>query len=364
MPDTSPTHSDDTFDADSFRQSHQVELVPLSRVLPDRFQARLALPPKLKTPFFAGEIDCYEAAHRLMAAAESDPGLSRMVNELHLLGQSILSERQIEPATGMWVETDRDPVFILETGERRYWSLALEAVARQMQEEPLLKVLAESGASRQRQVVENFLREDLCAVEMGKAIAMMILESLEIFPDDGEDEMAYYRKALQVKRMPSGTWLEIERVTGYSRPVLYRHLHILSLGDKLLYLAILYRLPEGALREIVIAPPDQQRGMVLRAIEERMTPAGGSDNSSSADDSQHHSQPHQKNQTSQALARHTQSFLKRMAKQAEIDGNLGEVASELSVLLDLDGIDAAAGILEAFAADLRIIQKRRKHSGA
>jgi len=139
-----------------------------------------------------------------------------MVNELRLLGQSILNERQIEPATGVWVDADGGPVFVLETGERRFWSLALEAVARQMQEEPLLKVSVEPGASRQRQVAENFLREDLCAVEMGKAVATMILESQDIYPEDNEEEMAYYRRALQVNRLPSGTWPEIERVTGCS----------------------------------------------------------------------------------------------------------------------------------------------------
>jgi len=60
------------------------------------------------------------------------------------------------------------------------------------------------------------------------------------------------------------------------------------------------------------------------------------------------------------LARRAQSLLRQLARQVETDGNLGEVASELSVLLDLDGLDAAAGIFEAFAADLRVIQSRRK----
>jgi len=43
----------------------------------------------------------------------------------------------------------------------------------------------------------------------------------------------------------------------------------LTLDDHLLYLATLYRLPEGALREIVLEPKDHQQEMVQKAIQER-----------------------------------------------------------------------------------------------
>jgi hypothetical protein len=350
---------DEALDADPFQQPPQVELVPLSRILPDRYQARLALPPDLKNAFFAGRIDCYEAAGRLLVAAEGDPGLFRMVGELRLLGQSILNERQIEPATGMWIEAEGEPLFFLETGERRFWSLALEAVARRMKEEPLLRVLPEPGTSRQRQVVENFLREDLCAVEMGKAVATMILESLDIYPLEREDEVAYYRRALQIKRLPSNTWPEIERVTGYSRPVLYRHLRILSLDDDLLYLATLHRLPESALRAIVTSPRERQRRMVLDAIEERLAPAGdsGLPESAAAGPS---FQAKTAKRADQNLARRTQALLRQLEKQALQQGDLGGVASELSTLLGPDGADAAAGMFESLASGLRGAHQRRK----
>jgi hypothetical protein len=357
----SPLPLDDALDADPFQQPAQVELVPLSRILPDRYQARLAIPPELKNSFFAGEIDCYEAAHRLLIAAEDDPGLFRLVGELRLLGQSIMNERQIEPATGMWIETEGQggALFLLETGERRFWSLALEAVARQMDEEPLLRVLPEHGTSRQRQVVENFLREDLCAVEMGKAVATMILESLDLYPQEREDELAYYRRALQIKRLPSNTWPEIERVTGFSRPVLYRHLRILSLDDDLLYLATLYRLPESALREIVTSPREGQRRLVLTAIKERQAPpvdSGGAGSSASSPDSASKAA----DRSHQDLARRAQSLIKQLEKQAGQEGDLGGVASELSALLGPEGSSSAAETFESLAAGLRRAHKRRK----
>jgi hypothetical protein len=343
-------------------QNTHVIALPLSKIVPDRYQARLALPPDLKAQFFSGEIDCYAAARELLAAAEDDPGLFRLVNDLRLLGQSILNERQIEPATGVWVDTDGELVFVLETGERRFWSLALEAVARQMPEEPLLKVSVEPGASRQRQVAENFLREDLCAVEMGKAVATMILESQDVYPEDNEDEMSYYRRALQVNRLPSGTWPEIERITGFSRPVLYRHLRLLALDDELLYQATLYRLPEGALREIVLQPKEHQREMVQRAIQERwgqvlegMQPG--------LEDPKDQGKPRGAPSDTDArhkLARRITSVLGPLSKQGESDGNFDQVAKELSALLDhKDNLAAVGDTFAALAESIRKLPNRK-----
>jgi hypothetical protein len=339
-------------------QNPDVISIPLSKIVPDRYQARLAIPPQLKSQFFSGEIDCYETARQLLATADDDPGLFRMVNELRLLGQSILNERQIEPATGVWVDADGGPVFVLETGERRFWSLALEAVARQMQEEPLLKVSVEPGASRQRQVAENFLREDLCAVEMGKAVATMILESQDIYPEDNEEEMAYYRRALQVNRLPSGTWPEIERVTGCSRSVLYRHLRILTLDDHLLYLATLYRLPEGALREIVLEPRDHQQEMVQKAIQERWGQVLEGEQPGQKNKSKPRSSPTD-TEVRHKLADRITSLLGPLSKQSKSDGNLDQVAKELSVILDHQDVLNAADVFDALAASIRKMPHRK-----
>jgi hypothetical protein len=335
-------------DTDPLRQQPLVESVPLSRVVPDRYQARLALPPEIKTPFFTGEIDCYEAARSLLIAAEGDSGLFRLVGELQLLGQSILNESQIDPATGSWLETGNGPVFVLETGERRFWSLALQAVSLQLREEPELKVISQPGNSRQRQVVENFLREDFCAVEMGKAVATMILESMDIYPADGEDEMVYYRKALRYDRLPRHTWPEIERLTGYSRPVLYRHLHLLELDDDLLYLAILYRLPEGALRDIITAPTGERRGMVLALIEKHL--------STSDSESRAHAEREASNKGGSqpdplAYQKSMRKFILSLKPFA--DGDYDRAAEEISRILTPENLDIVASILSSLANKLR-----------
>jgi hypothetical protein len=64
---------------------------------------------------------------------------------------------------------------------------------------------------------------------------------------------------------------ELERIVGFARPHLVRHLQILNLSDELLYLASLYRVDERRLRVIVAAPKQQQRGLLLSALEEQLS---------------------------------------------------------------------------------------------
>jgi hypothetical protein len=342
-------------------QNPQIISIPISRVVPDRYQARLAIPPEIKSAYFSGEIDCYKAASLLLVAAEGDAGLARLVKSLRQLGQSILTERQIDPATGAWVDTDDGLLFILETGERRFWALALEAVARRLEEEPTLMVIPQPGNSRQRQVAENFVREDLCAVEMGQAIATMILESLDIFPDDGENELSYYRRALHLQRLPSGTWAEIKRLTGHSRPVLYRHLCILSLDDELLYLATLYRLPERVLRDIVTAPREDQRRMLLRVIDERQQlaePLAGLEQGSPK------ATPKPARSRSgiganRRLAGQLFSVIKSIAKQDKEEQAIAEIVSELVFLIEKPADrEATVSILEGLAASAKRVSRQ------
>ena len=290
-------------------------------------------------------------------------GLHALVNDLILLGQSILTERQIDPCTGTWVDTDSGQMFVLETGERRFWSLALQAALLRLEEEPELKVVPQPGNSRQRQVVENFMRRDLCAVELGKAVATMILESLDIYPEENEDELAYYRRALQINRLPSGTWPEIERLTGKSRPVLYRHLHILTLDDDLLYLATLHRLPEGALRDIVtVDSPKQRRRMLLGAVDDVLGRTGAVQTGGGERQRQ---RPGRAARTEadqpRKLAGRALSLLDSLLKQGRVDGNYDRVAAEISANIeDAEALDTVAAVFKSLASSLRKMQDRRK----
>jgi hypothetical protein len=343
------------------QRATRVVYIPLSQVLPDRFQSRVILPPDLKGAFFSGAMDCYQVAQNLLAAAEGDPGLRRQADDLLQLGQSILNEGQIEPATGSWIQVPGlGPRFFLEAGERRFWSLVLNAVQQQLQEEPRLQAVEQKDTSRLRQVAENVQREDISAVDLGKAVASLILVFQEKYPDpNAANEMDYYRQALN-DRLPHGLWPELERIVGFARPHMVRHLQILKLSDELLYLASLYRVPERRLRVIVAAPQRQQRELLISAIEEQMSSeeieravevkSKGSQNTSQRARPVVHRQ----------MASRVKSLLK-FTQQADFDRNYDRVAVELSSLMkDPNELDQAAKQLENLAASLRKIRDRRR----
>lgn len=347
---------------ESTHRATRVVSIPLSQVLPDRFQSRVILPPEIKGPFFVGSMDCYQAAQALMVAADGDGGLRREVDELLVLGQSILSEGQVEPATGSWVQVQGlGPRFLLEAGERRFWSLALKAVEQSVQEEPKLQVVEQKEISRLRQVAENLQREDISAVDLAKAIASLILILEEKYPDpEAANELDYYRQVLKIPRLPNRTWPELERIVGLSRPHLVRHLQILTLSDELLYLASLYRVEERRLRVIVAAPKPQQRGLLLAALEEKLS----SEDLERAVEERQVSGRKAKSHTAPGVHRQMASRVKswlKIIQRPGFDRNYDRVATELSVLLkDPKELELAAKNLESLAASLRKIRARRK----
>jgi hypothetical protein len=153
---------------------------------------------------------------------------------------------------------------------------------------------------------------------------------------------------------------------------LYRHLQLLKLDDELLYMASLYRLEEGRLRQILAAPIEEQRRLILMAIEEpRLT---GDDLAGIAQTPEElpedyeapHGQAKFRKGAHTPLGPHRQLAVRvksmlSLVRRPEFDGNLDEVASELSGLYrDPQDLEAAADQLEALAASLRKICSRRR----
>ena len=345
-------------EAEAARLPSRIVSIPLSQILPDRFQSRVILPPQMKEALFNGEIDCYETARRLLVAAEEDEALKIQVASLLALGDSILQDTQIEPATGRWVNTREGSRFLLEAGERRFWSLVLKAVEINPQEELRLRVVEQKETNRVRQISENLQREDLSAVDFSKAIASLILVLQNIEPAPGQTELDFFRQALEI-RMPRGLWPEIKRVINLDRSYLYRHLQILKLDDELLYLASIYRLDEYRLREIVSAPAGKRHGMMRSAIEEKLTQA----DLARLAQSEAEGEMNKKSPTAPGPQRRAASRVKSLFKflnQPSFDQGFDEVASELSALLrDPDELTATADVLERLAESLRKIRTRR-----
>lgn len=345
------------------RRGARVVAVPLSQCLPDRFQSRVILPPDLKNDFFRGELDCYQAAEQLLRAAEADPGLSEQVGGLLALGENILDLGQIEPATGSWIKSpDGTPRFAIEVGERRFWSLALAAVRHGFEQEPVLQVIEESQFSRERQISENIQREGNTAVDRARAIAGLILLQMDIHPEAGmADDLDYFRQVLDIRRLPNGTWPPLEKQMKLSRPVLERHLQILSLPSELVYLAKLYDVPEGRLREIVAAPRKAQKEMLLLAIEEDLTARELKERV------EQQKQPPGRRPKSQAgasthrkAASRLRSFLK-LARKRDFSQDYEMVAAEFSAAApEAEELLEAAEHLEQQAHWLRVLFERRR----
>ena len=343
------------------QRAARVVSVPLSQCLPDRFQSRIILPLEIKQQFFLGELDCYQAAANLIQAAEYDLGLQTQVDSLLDLGENILEFGQIEPATGSWLQQGGRAVFALEVGERRFWSLTLAAVHHQLPQEPALRIIEESHFSRERQIAENVQREGNTAVDRSRAIAGLILMRLDIHPDPTmEDDLDYFRQILKVKRLPNGTWPPIEKQMRLSRPVLERHLQILRLSTELIYLAKLYNVPEGRLREIVAAPKNAQKEMLLLAIEQDLT----------ARELREHAEQQKMTKSpprhKSALTTHTKAanrlraFLK-LTRRGDFSKGYEPVALEFSATAqDSDELIEVAEHLEEQAHWLRIMFERRQ----
>lgn len=342
------------------QRAARVVSIPLSQCLPDRFQSRIILPLDLKQQFFLGELDCYQAATQLLQTAEYDVGLQKQVDALLSLGENILEVGQIEPATGSWMQQDGGHYFALEVGERRFWSLTLVAARHQLPQEPTLRVIEESYFSRERQIAENIQREGNTAVDRARAIAGLILMHMDIQPDHSlEDDLDYFRQVLKIKRLPNGTWPPIERQMRLSRPVLERHLQILRLSTELVYLAKLYTVPEGRLREIVAAPKGSQKEMLLLSIEQDLTARELREH---AEQQKIQSPPRHKSaiSTHMKAAGRLRSFLK-LARRKDFSQGYEPVAVEFSAAAqNANELIEVAEHLEEQAHWLRVMHDRRE----
>lgn len=250
----------------------RIERLPPSRMIPDRFQPRRVLPAAIRRRFFAGEIDCYQAAAEWLDLARRDPGWRARVEELLAMGDSFDAHGQIKPITGVWVPAeDGSFLFQIETGERRYWAACLRAVRDGLEHEPLLRVEVVDRPTRHRQVLENRHALEPSAVGQACEIAALLLEAVGVEPDPGlEDEFDYFRLALE-QRAPHRFWPTVEPVMQLSARRMQQLLQVLRLPTPLLELADRHRVPERVLREVLALPPEAWETALRAAVEGGLT---------------------------------------------------------------------------------------------
>jgi len=250
----------------------RIERLKPSEMMPDRYQPRRLLPMHIRQAFYTGKIDCYQAAAEWLKVAQQDSGIKAEVDRLISLGNSFDEHGQIKAITGSW-ETDPDGnfVFLIETGERRFWAACLQVSANHAKEEPLLRVEVVEKPTRQRQVLENRHAEAPSAVEQACEVAALILAELGIKPDKKiKDDYDYFRLA-RAQRMPAGLWDRIIPIMQLTRPRMVQLLNILQFPSNLLETADHFRLPERVLREILSQPPQNWNDLIHQSIKNNLT---------------------------------------------------------------------------------------------
>jgi hypothetical protein len=250
----------------------RIERLKPSQMLPDRFQPRRLLPAALRGAFFGGQVDCYQAAAEWLKMAEKDEGYQAEIGRLLAMGDSFTEHGQIKPITGSWVSlSDGRYIFLIETGERRFWAACLQAVKEKREEEPLLRVEAITRPTRQRQVLENRHAELPSAVGQACEVAALILAELNLAPDPALGEEYDYFRQSRGQRLSASVWDHITPIMQLTRPRMVQMLNILNLPNPLLDLVDRYRLPERVLRPILKTPPSQWERLIRVSIKNGLT---------------------------------------------------------------------------------------------
>ncbi len=346
--------------------SARIVSVPLSQIVLDRYQPRPVLPVSggLREKFFSGERGWRETAERWLEMASDDASMEKQMTRLLEMGKSIETLDQIEPATGAWREVeDGTYKMILLTGERRFWSVGLTAVANGVETEPHLECreLEEDALSPERQIAENETAEPLTAVGKARAIAALILNRLDLPPeldrhsDNPPTDYEYYRSVLDLEKitgnkyMPRGIWEEVGEIMNMGRPYMTHHLNILNLPEELQHRADRYDLPERVLREILKLPSKLWEKAIHLAAEEDYTVA----------DIQEISEEKKGKKKSKELspivkaARRMKSFW-RVTKSVNSEEEFSQMATEFAAGQEKEELDGLISALEKFLSQLKI----------
>lgn len=253
-----------------------IERILPSEMIPDRFQPRPVLPIEIHLQFFAGEMDCYEAARAWHKLTRSDKGHRKRVNELMDMAESVSEHGQIKPVTGTW-ETKEDGSFVfrIETGERRFWGVCLKHVKAKEDEEPLLRVEVVEAPTVERQIVENRHAEPPTAVAQAREIAALLLKRMDMQPDpELVNPYEYFQKAIDLpgrKRLPKGIWDEIEPVMQLTPRRMRQVLSVLQMPADLLERADRYNVSYRVIQAILGEQEDRWDMLLEAAIEQGLT---------------------------------------------------------------------------------------------
>ena len=239
------------------REGQLVERIPITKIVPDQFQARRVIPSEIANRFFAGEIDCLQAAMDWLNLVESDEEAKLRLQTLRPLAESIRLDGQINSIKGAW-QMDRDSrsVFMLESGERRFWAVALNwAMDSGTGETPKIKAESVVHVDRFRQINENLKTSQYTVIGRACAFAEAILFLMKMQPQNDLTTFEYCRQ-VQKLRVHAAIWEEIQSRLSISRSTIYEYLQIFVFSDEFLNIADQYDVPLYVLLDIRSQPEE------------------------------------------------------------------------------------------------------------
>lgn len=340
--------------------------IQISAVRPDRYQARHVLPRTLREPFFEGELDWQAVAKKWIDLARKDNLVRNELDELMQLGRSLDQDGQIKPITGHFIKNDKgEQVFLILTGERRFWATVIRSVMAGDEEEPHVLALVDDDPTVRKQILENITHKPLTAIGKARAIARIILEDADVMPEPGESEDAYFQKMFDVKTTAE-TAQRIEETLGISQYQYYRFRKLLELPIQLQYLADQADIPEGILRHLMSLSEKEQKKAIDYYLKQddppsvrefqRLLAEDGLDDKPTAKRKPRAPKP--------PAAKIARSFVRTMrgikAEVSEDPKFLDKAATEITGSLPAEEVNAMMDTLETLLKRIAIRNKNRK----
>lgn len=250
-------------------EGDQISL-PLTKIIPNRYNPKQLIPLELKTRFYGGEIDCFETIREVIILAKNNPFLENELANLQELGQSIIFQGQVDPAMGNWNDNriNVDKNFILDSGNRRYWACVLNYVNKKTRKIPNLIVLESNPQDTKRNMVSTRYQKDLTDVEIALLIASIILHEEEVDLESDKNTISnfdHFRLVHKKKRYSKATWNILKKTFNYSKIEIKNYLKLLSLPDEYLYSAAIWNISINIMLELTLLP-DTERKQVFEIL--------------------------------------------------------------------------------------------------
>jgi hypothetical protein len=282
----------------------QVQYLNIQLLRPDPVQPRRILPQDLHEAFHSQRISPNQAIKELvnraqgrarvagrpfsnpfdlMASNESEDVADihysieeELLRDLVQLAMTLQDDGQVNPLTVVNISEGVMVQYVIETGERRYWSTWLlkdfHPVESHDGKIPCI-VIPNDKASPFRQAKENTSRTGLNAIAMARQVALLLLHvhgyDIPLHPVN----MDFYRQALELdlRGKREHTADVLSALGGIHKMQLSQHKALLRLSDEVLELADRYNLEEAKLRHILQLDANDQLELVQQIIQHNLT---------------------------------------------------------------------------------------------